>query len=265
VRNPLSLHQLNALDVSPVELIDIAGRVGAPHVCLFTHSGGPLFPSVTVESEHAVVKALKRANVEVYNVEYIAITPEMNFDGLAVAFALTRRIGGKRMTVHNHDPFEARAVESFRKVCGLAADEGVAVGLEWTAVNTAIDSLGKAVRFLALAQAPNAALAVDLLHLIRSGGAPADLKTLPARLIGYAQISDGPLRRSLEAYSEHELIVERLPPGDGAFPTAEFIAAIPPGVVVEVEAPQTAARNEGVSAYERCRRSVEAARRFVPR
>jgi sugar phosphate isomerase/epimerase len=264
MRNPLSLHQLNALDADPVELIHFAGRLGAPYVCLFTHSTSPDFPAVTRQTEHAVMAALEAAKVQVYNAEYVAIAPDMDFAGLSEAFALSRRIGARRMTVHAHDVDEARAIDNFRRVCRLAADEGLAIGLEWTAVNLAIHSLEGAARFLERAAEPNAALAVDLLHLMRSGGTPAAVAALPPALIGYAQISDGPRERSLQDYAATELIVERLPPGDGALPTADFVAAVPRGVVIEVEAPQAAARAAGVSAFDRCRRSVDAARRFVP-
>jgi sugar phosphate isomerase/epimerase len=263
-RNPLSLHHLNALDVGAVELIGFAGRLGTPHVCLFTHSPIPGFPIVTGENEAEVLEALKVSGVSVYNVEFVAVTPDMSFEGLPEALARSRRLGAQRMTVHVHDADEARAVETFAQVCGLAAAEGLAIGLEWTAANLAIGSLEQAVRFLRLADRPNAALAVDLLHLIRSGGAPSQVRALAPDLVGYAQISDGPLERSIEDYLAVELISERLPPGEGELPTAEFVAAIPENRVIEVEAPQSAARAAGATAFECCRRSVEAARRFVP-
>jgi len=145
----------------------------------------------------------------------------------------------------------------------LARDEDQEINLEWTAVNRAVGSLPQAVRFLELADQPNATLAVDLLHLTRSGGRPEEVAALPPRLARYAQISDGPLHRTLEEYGAVELVVERLPPGDGEFPTAAFVAALPPDVVVEVEAPQSRARDAGVSPFERARRSVEGARRFL--
>jgi sugar phosphate isomerase/epimerase len=259
------LHHLTALDVGPAAFVEIASAVGCPNVALFTHGQADAFPLVTRENAPEVAARLRDLGVALHNVEYVIIAPEMDWQALAEAFGRSAELGARRMTVHCHDPVENRALTSFARTCDLAAEFGLSIGLEWTAVNPVIDCLERADRFIALAGRANADLAVDLLHLARGGGAPGDLARIPPARIGYAQISDGPLVRDLSSYAASELLLERLPPGDGALPVAAFIEALPQDIVIDVEAPQQAARQRGESALERVRRAVTAARRFLPR
>ena len=260
----LSLHHLTALDVGPVEFVSIAAELGCTTVALFTHGDAPGFPMVTDENEADVAARLRDAGVALHTVEYVALGPKVDWASLEIGFVRSARLGAQRMTVHCSDVEEDRALANFARICGLAASQGMRIGLEWTAVNPAMSSLADASRFLGRAGQANADLAVDLLHLSRGGGSPADLASLPPGQVGYAQISDGPRERDLADYAQTELLVERAPPGEGELPVAEFIAALPDGIVVDVEAPQTAARLAGVSALERARNAVQAARRFLP-
>ena len=260
----LSLHHLTTLDVDPAEFVSIAAELGCTTVALFTHGDASGFPMVTDENEAEVAARLRAAGVAVHTVEYVALGPKVDWASLEAGFARSGRLGAQRMTVHCFDVEEDRALANFARVCALAAAQSMRIGLEWTAVNPAMPSLAAASLFLDKAGQPNADLAVDLLHLTRGGGSPADLAGLPPGQVGYAQISDGPLLRDLADYAETELLVERAPPGEGELPVAEFIAALPDGIVVDVEAPQTTARLAGASALERAQRAVRAARRFVP-
>jgi hypothetical protein len=60
-----------------------------------------------------------------------------------------------------------------------------------------------------------------------------------------------------------EAVAERGIPGEGSFPLAAFLRCAPPGVTIEVEVPQTAARLAGVSALDRARRAVDATRALM--
>src|SRR3546814_2453633 len=69
------------------------------------------------------------------------------------------------------------------------------------------------------------AVALDVLHLMRNG---ADIAAVApnAGLIGYVQVSDGPLELPDEIPAWHEAVKERLLPGDGAFPLAEILRPV---------------------------------------
>ena len=80
-------------------------------------------------------------------------------------------------------------------------------------------------------------LAVDLLHLVRSGGAPDDIAAIPQELIFYAQFCDSNDLSANQDYAT-EAGSHRLTPGEGKLPIQEFIQALPKNIPIEIEVPQ---------------------------
>jgi sugar phosphate isomerase/epimerase len=261
--NPLSLHQLTVLDATPLELIDIAAQTGCEQVCVFTHSSAPqmMFPVVEEGDVDAIRARLTSAGVEVYNLEFFPIAPEVDFDAYDRALRVGAAIGGRRATAHIHDPDEARALVTFDRFCKLAASHGLQVGVEFTAF-ARVSTLEAAVAFIEKANQANAAVAVDVLHLMRNGGDPARLAAIDPELIGYMQICDGPLCVAPDEMMS-EAVGERGVPGQGGFPLRAFLACAPVGVTIDVEVPQRTAMLAGVSALERARRAVAATRTLM--
>jgi sugar phosphate isomerase/epimerase len=60
-----------------------------------------------------------------------------------------------------------------------------------------------------------------------------------------------------------EAIGGRLTPGDGALPLGAFTRALPPGTVIGIEVPNTALKDQGISAEERVRRAVAGTRMLL--
>jgi sugar phosphate isomerase/epimerase len=204
---------------------------------------------------------LTSAGVDVYNLEFFPIGPDVDWGAYDRALSVGAAIGGRRATAHIHDLDEARALANFERFCGLAAGHGLDVGLEFTAF-AHISTLDAAVAFIEKAGQPNAAVAVDVLHLIRNGSSPARLATIDPRLIGYMQICDGPLSIAPDGMMT-EAVEERGVPGEGEFPLRAFLGCAPVGVTIEVEVPQRAARLAGVSALDRGKRAVTATRALM--
>ena len=261
--NPLSLHHLTVLDASPLELIDIAAQTGCQQVCVFVHSSAPqlMFPVVEEGDVGEVRSRLTSAGVDVYNLEFFPIAPDVDFDAYERALRVGAAIGGRRATAHIHDPDEPRALRTFDRFCKLAAAHGLDVGLEFTAF-AHVSTLDAAVAFIEKAGQPNAAVAVDVLHLIRNGSDPTRLAAIDPRLIGYMQICDGPLAIAA-ADMMSEAVEERGVPGEGEFPLRAFLGCAPAGVTIEVEVPQRAARLAGVGAPDRAKRAVTAAQALM--
>jgi len=261
--NPLSLHQLTVLDATPLELIDIAAQAGCGQVCVFTHSSAPqmMFPVVEEHDVDDVRARLTSAGVEVYNLEFFPIAPEVDFEAYDRALRVGAAVGGRRATAHIHDSDESRALRTFDRFCRLAAGHGLQVGLEFTAF-ARVSTLDAAVAFIEKANQPNAAVAVDVLHLMRNGGDPARLAAIDPRLIGYMQICDGPLSIAPDDMM-NEAVGERGIPGQGEFPLRAFLACAPAGVTIDVEVPQRTALLAGVSALDRARRAVTATRALM--
>jgi sugar phosphate isomerase/epimerase len=84
-------------------------------------------------------------------------------------------------------------------------------------------------------------MCMDALHLFRSGGTLDDLRGIDPRHIGYAQLCDAASMQPASYFSEAELVREsrgnRRLPGEGVLPLTEFLAALPPGLAISVEAP----------------------------
>jgi sugar phosphate isomerase/epimerase len=74
------------------------------------------------------------------------------------------------------------------------------------------------------ADAPNGGLAIDTWHLGKLDVQLDDLRRVPARHIGWVELSDGPWESMPDLVEE--TINHRELPGEGEFPIADYVAAI---------------------------------------
>ncbi|MER5756120.1 hypothetical protein [Streptomyces sp. NPDC002088] len=77
-------------------------------------------------------------------------------------------------------------------------------------------------------------------------------------MIGYVQLSDNTIRQRSSVYREDS--VNRMVPGEGEFPLAEILAALPPDVVIGLEVPMLSRAEAGEQTEDRARRCVRGAR-----
>jgi sugar phosphate isomerase/epimerase len=158
----------------------------------------------------------------------------------------------------------ASVEEELGELCRLARSAGLGVLLEFTPLSHVV-SLSAATDLVARLAEPNLTILVDTMHLVRAGEGPDDLAALDPSLIGYCQVSDGPLRSpSAEAYLD-EALHERAVPGQGEFPLERIIALLPPTVTISAEVPMRARKEAGVPARERARLAVQGTRDVVAR
>jgi sugar phosphate isomerase/epimerase len=268
----LALHQITAMEASPVELVAIAADVGCQGVVVFTHvpavslpDGKPsrAFPLVTADTKRAMQQALRARHISVGNVEFFPIKADVAVESYRDGLALGGELGAARAVTHVHDTDPARAVENLGRLADLALEYGLSLGLEFMGLTPGCDSIHKAAWFVEQVKRPNLAIAVDALHLARTGGTPADIAALPAHYFAYSQICDGRgLHRSTDYLPE---ALDRLMPGDGDFPLLAMIEALPLTAALDVEVPSPTLANQGVPAPERARRAVQLARGLVAR
>ena len=105
-------------------------------------------------------------------------------------------------------------------------------------------------------------LSIDPLHLVRSGASMETLRALDPARIGYVQICDGVAAATTEEYLR-EAASDRLAPGEGVFPLADFLALAPSGRAVSMEIPAERRRAAGEPAEARVRAALAATRRFL--
>lgn len=117
----------------------------------------------------------------------------------------------------------AARAEAFARTCDIAAIYGLRVVLEFLPTSGIVD-LATARAIVEGAGRANGGLMFDSWHFHRSGGKVADLAALPGHLIGAIQLCDGPL--AAEADLAQAMMHERLLPGDGEMPLADWLAAI---------------------------------------
>ena len=129
---------------------------------------------------------------------------------------------------------------------------------------SALKTLDDAVAFIGRAGQPNVGLQIDLMHLMKSGGTPADILRIDSALISSAQLCDGPAEPTDEQYA-YNAIYERQLPGEGELPVIDFLRALPESVTVGLEVPLTSLAKQGISPQERAKRCLEAARRMIDR
>lgn len=267
---PLALHQLTALEAGPVGLVSIAAEVGCEQVCLFVHSpragsdrapAADAFPTVTRELKGELKARLDGCGISVSNVDFFPLGRDTVVDDHRAALELAAELGARRAVAIVNDTVEERAVANLVRLSELAAEVGLAVGLEFMGLSPGCTSLRRALQLIQRVGRPNVGLAVDPLHLVRTGGTVAELAGVPPGLIAHAQLCDGAHARVTSSYLGEAM--DRLAPGDGVFPLRELVRALPETTPIDVEVPSLVLRRQGVPARERARRAVAAARRLL--
>jgi len=261
----LSLHHVTAMEASPPELVSIAAELGLRHVCLFTcvtPEAASLFPVEWTPSLRAETAArCADLGVSVHNLEWFDVTPEDNVDFHRRGLEIGAKLGARTATTHVVDTDPARAAENFARFCELTAEYGITPCIEFT-VMIGTSTIGATVELIDRAGHKNAGIALDSLHLFRSGGSVAEVRALDPRYIRSVQISDGPRQRDASEYFE-EACFARMIPGEGAFPLRELLAAVSPDMIVDIEVPLRQHQQNGLNALERCRLAVAGARSLV--
>ena len=261
MRRPLGLHQITVMEVPAPELVAIARDVGCEHVTVFVHVPSPdlPFPPVTPSLVPELLARMDATGVEIGNVEIFPLTEDVDVEAFRPAVELGAQLGGRRVVTVAYDPDEARATENLARLCDLAADYGMDVGLEFMSLIAGCTTIEAAAGFVRRTGRPNVGFAVDPLHLLRSGGTPADVAAQPAELFAYAQLCDG---LELTAGADYmDEVFDRTVPGEGVFPLAAFVDALPAATPVDVEVPSL----NGRPPLERARRAVSGARAILDR
>lgn len=164
----------------------------------------------------------------------IEVVPGLGADGVggqraaeieAIAWRMADEFGCRYLQVIG--PAElplAVAAAAFGQLCDRAAAHGLVVGLEFLPF-TDIVSVNDARNIVEVAGRSNGGICVDIWHHQRGANDLAAIADLPGELITGVQLSDGPLLpRDADYYTD--CLENRVPPGQGEFGFAEFIAAI---------------------------------------
>ena len=121
------------------------------------------------------------------------------------------------------DPQGTDLAAEFAALCAEAAEYGVMIGLEMLPFST-LPNLQSALEMVAAADAPNGGLLIDIWHVVRSGGAVADVAQVPARFIISTELCDA--MNAMQGSITEDTMCHRKLCGEGEFDVPGFIAAL---------------------------------------
>ncbi|HEY9090980.1 sugar phosphate isomerase/epimerase [Parasphingorhabdus sp.] len=235
-----ALHQICLAQGGPAALVRFAAKAGLKKVCLFTSSpvteaGENIFPVVTAADKQDFQSLLSDNHVSIINAEYFPVMPGVDVTQYKAALELAAELGAKRAVTHISETDSARITDQLAMLCEIGRDLGMEIGLEFTGFAKGCDSLQKAVKLHRVTSQPNLKIAIDALHLFRTGGTLDQVKAIDPRDIGYAQICDGAHFRKSDSYDEEAM--NRMIPGEGVFPLRDFLALMGDHVDLDIEVP----------------------------
>lgn len=254
-----SLDQLTVVGVRPQEYVEIAAEAGYDAISPFVGIGdSPLFtvPLRAGDPETvAMARTLRETGLRLNQVDGFVVAEAFDRDAIKAALELVTGMGANNGVTLIFDPDSSRAFDRLCWLCETAEDTGIGIVLEFTAISH-VPSLAAAVELVNKVGSDNLGLLIDVMHLAQSGESPADIAALPAGLVRGAQLCDAPANLDADTYMRMAM-GERMAPGSGELPVSDFLAALPPSIIVGIEAPVP-----GIADWrERARHVLECARR----
>ena len=264
---PLYIHQITAIDAGPVRLVSIAAEAGCDGVCIFTNIPAnvdhALFPVVHEGNKAEMLAVMRDCDIAVSNVEFFPITADAEIANFCAGLVLGAELGAARAVCHVHDTHSDRAVEKLGNLADRAARYGLSLGLEFMGMTAGCQSLNRAAWFVDQVARPNLGIAIDMLHLVRTGGTAADVVALDSHYFSYAQICDG---RGLHISTNYmgEALGRELP-GDGDFPVQAIIEALPLSCPLDIEVPCSNLAERNISMDEWAHVAISRSRELIDR
>jgi sugar phosphate isomerase/epimerase len=228
----LSLAAGTMLDVGPADAISVAADAGWPAVGIWFD------PQEWDDATARQVNArLASTGSIALDIEPIILAPEgpLVTDAAARLIDAGIAVGARNVLVASRDPDPARVAASLAQFCDRARGTDIRIVLEFLPI-MAVRTLGDAVSIVEQVDEPAAGVLIDMLHLVRSGGAIADVGAVDPALLPYAQLCDvmaiapGDIKGLLD-----EALHGRLLPGEGVAPIAELLCELPAGCPVSLE------------------------------
>jgi sugar phosphate isomerase/epimerase len=262
----LSISPLTVLPCSPLDQIDAAHAAG------FDAVGLRLQPALTTDVDVMADPSLRRAierrisitGIQVMDVDVIRVGAETNVQSFEPLLQYAGALGAMNIVFTSLPPEQYRMSDErstalkIADLCEAAGRHGVRPIVEFIPFR-GISSLADAVRVAGLVNHPNFAICVDVLHLCRSGGTPAQLAGADPDLLACLQLCDAP--RGAPDDLTRESRYDRLYPGEGELPLLELLRAVPADLPISVEVPNAARAHR--SPLERAQEAAASARRVL--
>ena len=247
--------------VAPPDFIAAAAGAGWPACGVWVDPD-----SWSDQTTREVRQRLDDTGLVALDIEPVFITPGPSgrpadvVDHGARVIDIAAEIGARNMLIVARGVGAAPFTERFAELCDLAAPHGINCVVEFMDFMST-RTLDAALDVVTTAARTNGGVLIDNLHLARTGGQPADVAALDSALVPYVQLCDAaahPIGTLVE-----EALDQRLAPGFGELPVAEFLAALAPDTPLSMEVRSAALRRDHPDPVERARRLFQETSRFL--
>ena len=260
---------LSAFGLPPVAFVNLAADLGCQYVSTVLE---PLeynphgYPSYSLRHDRALrremIAAMRDRGVSISLGEGFVVQSGLDVrEAYATDLDIMRELGVKRINTVTFDPDLSRSFDQFALIAEMAAARGIDTVAEF-APCFPVGDLPTALAAIRHVGRKDFRLLIDTMHLGRTGGRAADIAALDPDIIGYVQLCDAPLLPTYPDYL-NEALYERMVPGTGEMPLAEFVAALPRHLVLGLEVPLRSEVEAGIDTEQRLRRCVETTRKFL--
>ena len=258
--NRISLASGVVPEFGPLDTIAAAAAGGFDAVGLWIEP-----PSWTAETTRACTSALADTGLDLLDVEVVWLKPGAADPDHLRCIDIGAELGARNVLVVSSDPNMEATAPKFAQLCAHARPAGMRVALEF-GLFTEVRTIADALAVLDAVDDPTAALLIDPLHLVRSGGGPEDVAQVARSRLPYAQLCDAPAIGASPADPEAilaEAIDGRLQTGEGGLPLAVLMQALPRDLPLSIELRSKALRDAYPDAGERAAATARATRAFL--
>lgn len=264
----LGLEFISTLGMNPVDAIRLTAELGvhrtgmAPSPITANPHG---FAPWDLRSDPALVRATGAAarehGVAIALGEGFLVMPGLQIADMAGTLDIMAELGAPVVNCVVVEQDRVRAADEFGLFARMAGERGLIATIEFMPLMWPA-SIAEALAFLGEVGAANAKLLLDAMHVYRSGATTADLAAIDPAMIAYVQLCDVPMPAKTGDYGE-EARHDRLCPGEGDLPLADFLRVLPAELTVGLEVPMVTKAVAGVSLRDALAPCVQAARRLL--
>jgi len=254
VNRRIGLAALTCIELAPPDLVSAAAAAG--YDCVGLRLIGVAGQKLPPFEQRDLERRLADTGLKVLDVEIFRLSEETRVEDFEPTLALAARVQATEILVHGADADESRLVESFSRLCDLAAAHNLNANLEpmpWVDVST----VRKARRVIEKSGRKNAAVLVDAIHFDRADNRAADLRGAPLR---YMQLCDAHPGRPADMQEViRQARGDRLLPGEGALDLTSLMRALPPDLPLSLEVPLA----RRMDPFQKAKMVMAATRRFL--
>jgi sugar phosphate isomerase/epimerase len=266
----LGIEMLSVFGMPPVEFAHLAADLGCRYITTGLVGFAPLttlgYPPYSLRDDaqlrRDLLATMDGLGISLSLGEGLLIAPGVDVRSYAADLDIMAELRIPRINGVSIEPDRARTFDELAALTELAAERGILTSIE-PVPGLTIPDLPTALAAVAHINREEISLLIDTMHVARSGATADDLRSVPAELIGYVQLSDVPVRSTKEFDYAEEAIYQRMAPGEGELPLADLLAALPNDRVVGLEVPLRSRAEAGVSAYDRLLPCVQSARALL--